>query len=186
MKRTHATVAAAALASIAFLGIAGCSGSGAHGSRAELYDSVSGLASDSTVVLAGTVEEQNVVQDIPDGGDFTLSTVTVAETAKADTEHPAGSTLVVRQHGTEGEPGPAGLLEKGKTYLLYLTPSGLDGDLASQFYVTGGSAGIYVTEQNEAARSAGGVVEGTEFTKQQSDEGDQLPEQLTLDEALQG
>lgn len=179
------TVAAAAVLALSAVSLTGCSSSHGEGSRVELYNSVPALADDSIIVVAGTVSSQKTVSDIPNSGEFTLSTFTVAKTAKTDSNHPAGSTLVVRQHGTESKPGPGALLEPGKTYLLYLTPSGLDGDLASQFYVTGGTAGIYETEQNAAARSAG-VTGDTEFTKAPSDEGDKLPAELTLEDALKG
>lgn len=185
MKHNAVAAIAATLAALTALSLAGCSSSHSDGSRAEIYDSVTTLAGDSSLVFAGTVQDQETASDIPGGGDFTLSTVVVSATAKTDADHPAGSTVVVRQHGTESSPGPGELLTKGKTYLLYLTPSGLEGDLASQFYVTGGTAGMYVTEQSSAARTTGEVTDGTEFTKAPSDEGDDLPTQLTLDDALQ-
>lgn len=178
----------AAIGVLAFSSIAltGCSSSHAVGSRAELYDSVSALAADSSIILSGTVQEQEIADDIPGGGVFTLSTVVVDTTAKTDSNHPDGSTVVVRQHGSASDPGPGAMLAQGKTYLLYLHPSGLDGDLASHFYVTGGTAGVYETEQDTAARSTGGVTGDTEFTKAPSDEGDELPAELTLDDALEG
>ncbi len=183
MNRTSIALAAVT-AALAAAALTGCSTSHAEGSRAVLYDSVPSLAGDSSIVLTGTVQDQKTASDIPNSGHFTISTVVVAATAKTDSAHPAGSTVVVRQHGTTDNPGPGALLEQGKTYLLYLTPSGLDGDLGSQFYITGGTAGVYETEQNVAARSA--VPKDTEFTKAPSDEGDKLPAELTLEDALRG
>jgi hypothetical protein len=185
MKRTITTAAAVGSIVISALALTGCSTSHAEGSRVELYDSVPALAEDSSVVLSGTVREQKTATDIPGGGEFTLSTVVVGATAKTDASQPTGSTVVVRQLGSASTEGPAPLLEQGRTYLLYLTPSGLDGDLASQFYVTGGTAGVYETQQNAAARSTG-VTGDTEFTKAPSDEGDELPAELTLADALKG
>jgi hypothetical protein len=144
---------------------------------------VASLAGDSSIVLAGTVQDQEIASDMPGGGEFTLSTVGISATAKTDANHPDGSTVVVRQHGTAGDPGPGSLLTEGRTYLLYLTPSGMDGDLASQFSVTGGTAGIYAKHRS-AVRSPTTVVESTEFTGTSSDEGDHLPAQLTLGDAL--
>ncbi|MGU3410490.1 hypothetical protein ACLBWP_10305 [Microbacterium sp. M1A1_1b] len=185
MKTT--SIIAIASAGLLTIGLAGCAdASGSSGSRVKLYDSVPTLAGDSSIVISGTVESQKTANDIPNGGDFTLSTVEVAATAKSDAAHPAGSSVVVRQHGSQKTPGPGALLETGKTYLLYLTPSGLDGQLASQFYITGGTAGVYETQQNAGARSTGNVTEDTEFTKAPSDEGDTLPTELTLADALNG
>jgi hypothetical protein len=184
MKRTIIAITAAGILAA---GLAGCSSaSTSEGSRVQLYDSVSALADDSSIIVAGTVSSQKTVADIPNGGNFTLSTFTVTKSAKTDSGHPDGSTITVRQIGSPKASGPAPFLEQGKSYLLYLHPSELDGDLASHFYVTGGSAGIYETQQNAAARSAGGVTEDTEFTKAPSDEGDSLPAELTLDDALNG
>jgi hypothetical protein len=186
MNRIITIAAAAAVLSFGAVSLTGCSSSHAEGSRVELYDSVPDLAADSSIVVSGTVQQQKTATDIPGSDEFTLSTVVIDATAKTDSDHPSGSSVVVRQHGNRDTEGPGPLLEQGKTYLLYLTPSGLDGDLASQFYVTGGTAGIYETQQNAAARSAGGVAEDTEFTKAPSDEGDKLPAELTLEDALNG
>ncbi len=184
MKRTIIAIAAAGVLA---LGLSSCSSAfTSEGSRVQLYDSVSALADDSSIVVAGTVSDQKTVSDIPNGGQFTLSTLTVTKSAKTDSAHPDGSTIIVRQIGSPKTSGPAPFLEQGKAYLLYLHPSELEGELASHFYVTGGSAGIYETQQNAAARSSGGVTEDTEFTKAPSDEGDDLPEALTLDDALKG
>lgn len=66
----------------------------------------------------------------------------------------------------------------GSTYLLYLTPSGLSGALAGQYYVTGGTAGLYT------AGSSGGAARSTSsFSHIKSDEGDRLPADVTLADA---
>lgn len=184
MKRT---VIAIASASVLAVGLAGCSSAfSSGGSRAELYDSVASLADDSSIIVAGTVESQETVSDVPDGGASTLSTFTVAKSAKTDCSHPDGSTITVRQVGSPKTSGPAPFLEPGGSYLLYLHPSGLDGDRAAHFFVTGGSAGIYELQQNAAVRSSGNVSGATAFTKAPSDEGDTLPAELTLDDAVTG
>jgi len=185
MNRTITVAAAAGVLTLSAIALTGCSSPHSAGSRVELYDSVPALAADSSIVLSGIVQDQKTANDIPGGSEFTLSTVEVSATAKTDASHPAGSTVVVRQHGSEGNPGPGAMLEQGETYLLYLSPSGLDGDLASQFSVTGGTAGVYETKQNTAARNAA-VTESTVFTKAPSDEGDDLPASLTLGDALKG
>lgn len=180
MNRTITVAAAAGVLTLSAIALTGCSSPHSAGSRVELYDSVPALAADSSIV-----QDQKTANDIPGGSEFTLSTVEVSATAKTDASHPAGSTVVVRQHGSAGNPGPGAMLEQGETYLLYLSPSGLDGDLASQFSVTGGTAGVYETKQNTAARNAA-VTESTVFTKAPSDEGDDLPASLTLGDALKG
>jgi hypothetical protein len=167
------TLAAAALLAAGLLTVAGCS-SESSGSRARMYDSVSSMADDSSLVVTGTVGEQRVADDVADAGSTTLSTVRVVDTAKTDADHPAGSTVVVRQHGTARSSDPGMLLEEGSTYLLYLAPSALDGDLASQYFVTGGAAGVYVGE------------DGRSDFRRGMDEGDELPDRLTLADALHG
>ncbi|WJY00377.1 hypothetical protein [Curtobacterium sp. 458] len=184
MQRTLIAIIAAGVFALC---LTGCSSAfTSEGSRVQLYDSVPALAGDSSIVVAGTVSSQETVSDLSEGGVFTLSTFTVTKSAKTDSAHPDGSTITVRQIGSPKTSGPAPFLEQGKSYLLYLHPSELEGELATHFFVTGGSAGIYEMQQSDAARSAGGVTEDTEFTKAPSDEGDELPEVLTLDEALQG
>lgn len=186
--KKHITIAGAFLLSTAVVaGLSGCSSSEAHGSRAQLYSSVDALASDSSIVVAGTVTEQHTARDVANEGDFTLSTVTVVEAPKSDAAHAPGTSVVVRQIGSSGQPGPAELLSPGKTYLLYLTPSGLSGDLASQFYVTGGTAGLYeaagVPKTNQRSATTA-VTDGTTFTHTDSDEGDSLPSTIVLPDAV--
>lgn len=83
---------------------------------------------------------------------FTLSTLELQGTpAKGEGLEPSDK-VSVRLLGSADQAGPAPLLKVGGIYLLYLTPSGLDGELASQFNVTGGTAGLYGIEP--AATSA--------------------------------
>lgn len=179
MKITHVkrTVQMGAVLAAATLALVACSAgvetSGSHGSRVEFYNSVEALTADSSVVVVGTVVEQRSVTDIDPETPFTISTIEVVSSEKGDG---AASPLEVRQLGSSEESGPAPLLESGETYLLFLTPSGLDGDLASQFYVTGGNAGIYVAPQS-AARSTEGAT-ATTFEQVEAEEGDELPAQL--------
>jgi hypothetical protein len=167
------TVVAAVLLAAGLVTVTGCS-SGSSGSRARMYDSVGSMADDSSLVVTGTVGAQRVANDVANAGPTTLSTVRLVDTAKTDAEHPAASTVVVRQHGTDRSSHPGMLLRQGSTYLLYLTPSALDGDLAEQFFVTGGAAGIYIAEDGR-----------TDF-RRGMDEGDDLPARLSLADALHG
>ncbi|PYY36417.1 hypothetical protein [Curtobacterium sp. MCBD17_030] len=167
------TLVAAALLAAGVVTVTGCS-SASSGSRARMYDSVSSMADHSSLVVTGTVRQQRVANDVADADPTTLSTVRIVATAKTDPDHPVGSTVVVRQHGTTRSSGPGMLLEDGGTYLLYLMPSALDGDLADQYFVTGGAAGVYVGEDGR-----------TDF-RRGTDEGDELPTHLTLADALRG
>ena len=168
--RRH-TLVAAALVAVGLVSVTACA-SGSSGSRARMYDSVSSMADSSSLVVTGTVDEQRVTNDVANAGPTTLSTVRVVDTAKTDADHPAGSTIIVRQRGTAGSSHPGMLLRQGTTYLLYLGPSALEGDLAEQFFVTGGAAGVYVAEDGR-----------TDF-RRGMDEGDDLPARLRLADAL--
>lgn len=69
--------------------------------------------------------------------------------------------------GTPESPGPTSFMRGGATYLLFLTAA--DTDARSDLYrATGGTAGVW------------GVVEGS--YSRLADEGDRLPEKVTLAE----
>ncbi|GAA5203339.1 MULTISPECIES: hypothetical protein [Microbacterium] len=170
--------AATALIALA-LGLAGCAGGDPtghmDGSRVELYDSVRGIAADASLIAVGEVTEQEVVQeDIP----YTLSTFAIEREfspAVLGRDVPAGapkiegSEVVVRQMGAAGTELPYPILEPGQRYLLFLSPSMLEGEKATQLYITGGSAGIY-------------SIEGNAFVHGPFTEGDTLPGKLTAND----
>lgn len=171
-------------------GLTGCSTPGTvhiGGSRSELYDSVEGIAADSSLVAVVELTGQEILTpssniDIP----YTLSTVSLVDTfAPAGlagelrrgitaTAAEPGSQIVVRQMGTAEMETPAPILKSGRKYLLFLTPSMLEGEAASQFSVTGGSAGVFDAPDDVAARG-----EDATFTHAPYEEGDKLPETLT-------
>ncbi|KRB37026.1 hypothetical protein ASD93_13535 [Microbacterium sp. Root180] len=174
MNEIQRTIAAAAVAaSIACLGA--CSATQTvhmEGSRVELYDSVKGIVADSSVVAVVDVHHQEVVKD---DIEYTLSTATIIEKfspaglgveVPADTPHLAGETVVVRQMGVEGMELPYAILRSGEKYLLFLSPTVLKKDGLAQYYITGGSAGLY-------------SVDGDRFVHGPFEEGDQLPNALT-------
>ena len=101
--------------------------------------------------------------------DFTLSTFEVQSTQKGE----ASGVITVRQTGSTRQTPPTGLLGVGQRYLLYLTPSGLSGEQASQFYVTGMNAGIY--KAAEGAQTGGETSSGSTFTQADPDPADNLP-----------
>ncbi|MGH3689582.1 MAG: hypothetical protein ACRDT7_05450 [Microbacterium sp.] len=151
------------------------------GSRHTLYSEVSALSADSEAIVDVVVESQDVVQEeIP----YTLSTVTViaplhpkglAINKDVSAEVSPEEQIVIRQMGSvDEEKVPAPLLEVGNRYLLFITSTKLEGDAASQFYITGVSAGIYQTESSTDAR--GGDVT---YAHVDQDSGDNLPPTLT-------
>jgi hypothetical protein len=168
----HARNAAAAMVVVALmLGAAGCSSSApsdesSAGSRATLYDSVDELAADSTAIINGVVTDQFTEGDatvsvIPvDNVPFSPQLAANAGTPPSDVQ--VGDTVQVRQ-----DPSSRPLLEIGKEYFLWLTPTMLPGAAASQFFVTGSNAGIYISDGDAARRAA-------------PDSGDDLPATITI------
>ena len=153
-------------------------------SRVKMYDSVKAITDDSDLVVVGTVADQKVVQDIDDETDFTLSTVKVITTKKGDA---GDETVVVRQTGSTKNQTAGAMMKTGSTYLLFLVHSGLSGDLASQYYVTGADAGIYLASATAKAKAHTGTateqdISGETFNRVNSDSGDNLPATLTVDE----
>lgn len=155
---------------------------GSHASRVELYPSIKSMVKDSAVVVVGTVTDRRVSADITPDLDFTISSLTVDSVEKSNGTIDSGHSIEVRQVGSEDQLGPAPLMTVGSTYLLYLTPSGLEGELATQFYVTGGNAGLYAAaagSREGQARSANAMA----FEQVQREPSETLPSELTLDEA---
>lgn len=198
MKKT--VLAIAATGSVLLCALTGCSapsagtttgGSGSHASRVQFYDSIPDLADDSTAVVVATVGDQHEANDITEDTDFTLSDVTVVEAPKPDEATQPGATITVRQFGSKEQPPVATLLEPGRTYLLYLTATGLDGELGSQYYVTGSSAGLYESDESSVSRRAAASDTAT-FTKvpaleaeaEPDGEADSLPNQVVLSDAI--
>ena len=135
--------------------LTGCAAvtSGGEVSRVRLYGSVSEMAEDSALVVTGRVVETKTVRDFDDETDFTLSTVEVLESNDAK----VGDLLTVRQFGSDKQEPVVPLLVTGHEYLLFLTSSGLKGDLATHYYVTGCNACIY--ELADESKARGGVRE---------------------------
>ncbi|MCI1964497.1 MAG: hypothetical protein LKJ18_10215 [Ancrocorticia sp.] len=145
-----------------------------NASVAEVYTSLSAISNGSDVVVVGTVTGQNVVRDITETDDFTISEFKVTDVIKGDVAE--GDTLEVRQIGSSGEGMDSeseALLSSDQTYLLYLVHSGLDGDLASQYYVTGANAGIYMAD----------TAESTAFVHVADDSESDIPDEVSLTKA---
>jgi hypothetical protein len=150
---------------LAVLVLAGCATSGSSGSRSELYDSIAGIAADSTLVVVGRV----TLQEDDDSPQATVvSTLEIVErflptglgSGLPGTRLPdkIGDTVQVRQ---VVEP----YMQRGESYLVFLRPSELPGDASGQYFTTGADAGVY-------------HVEGTNFVHAEF-EGDTLPTTLT-------
>lgn len=146
-------------------------------SRVKLYETLDDLAADSSLIVIGTAEAVEVTHDIDGLTPFSVFNVAVSEVLKGDVA--VGDTVVMRQTGGEGDPG---VLEDGQTALLYLTPTGLDGELASQYYPVGVTAGVYVLDGDVAALSADNDSAAT-FSHTVTDTGDSIPNVLSLEEA---
>ena len=176
---------APAVALAVVTGAAGCSGAGqvgadggstsnqqhssddgeAHASRVKFYGSLKAITKDSAVVVVGTAGPQTVADDLNTGLDFTLTSFTVDTVLKHKDVPPKGSSVIVRQDGSGSVPPSAKLLETGKEYLLFLTASGLPGDLASQYYVTGANAGLYVDAADAPPPVASTQADGAASSK---------------------
>lgn len=130
--------------------LSGCAPS-SSGSRHTLYDDIDGLAADSSSIVVGTVSEQTAVDD---------GAVSSVEVTNAPTNPQLGGNLAERGNSiavgdtVEVRQVAAPFLEVGTEYLLFLTPSMLEGDAATQFYVTGADAGIYIRDGDEFRRVA--------------------------------
>ncbi|WP_435094059.1 hypothetical protein [Clavibacter michiganensis] len=158
-------------------------GSHTHGSRHTLYGSLAALADDSVGIVAGTVVAQREVADLGPSAPATVSTVRVAKVAKAAHGVAVGGTVEVRQIGTAAQPGPATMLQAGSAYLLYLRPSRLPGDAASQWFVTGGTAGIFAAPDSDVGTDSASGPSAT-FARIDHEQGDVLPERVAADHAL--
>ena len=157
-------ISGAALGVVLAAALAACTTTGSSGSRHKLYDSIDALAAESSVIVVGTVTEQR--------GDTTttISSVEVSNTpanpqlgAGLDGEHVpvvVGDAVEVRQD-------VAPFLAPGGEYMLFLTPSMLPGDAASQYFITGAEAGLYQRD-------------GDRFRRVVMDSGDTLPETITV------
>ncbi|KRF08951.1 hypothetical protein ASH00_04545 [Arthrobacter sp. Soil782] len=153
----------------------------AHAARVKLYPSLKSMADDSTAVVVGTVTAQRVAADIDPATDFTISTISVTSAKRSNGSVKSGTTVEVRQFGSANQVPLVPLMEVGGTYLVYLTASGLPGELGTQFYVTGSNAGLYQAAVSGPLRQ--GDISKTVFTQVAAEEGEALPAETTVDQA---
>lgn len=192
------------LSVVMLTGLIGCAGglfgstnigNGTHGSsisRAELYSSVQNLTDASDLVIIGRVIDTSVVQDIDGVTDFTLLRVSVLRTIHGDAGAAGNSAIIVRQTGSPSQGPSEALLAKDDVAMLFLVESGLSGDLAKQYYVTGVTAGLYRANVTAAALQSGAPLTtaqafadggaGTKlrFDRVDAESGDGLPASLTI------
>jgi hypothetical protein len=140
--------------------------SGSSGSRHTLYESFDAIAADSSAIVVGAVALQRTE------GDTTISSFVVESS-------PTNPQLGANVDGGANPIEPGDVVEvrqmtdpwlvRGGQYALFLTPSMLSGDAASQYFVTGAEAGIYVRD-------------GDVFRRVAADSGDTLPDTMELGE----
>lgn len=165
--------------------LSGCvtTSTGTSGSRHKLYESLTDLIGDAGRVVAGSVVSQT--ETVEHELTLTVSTfeverefqpeslgVELHERARPENalgplparQPGAGETIVIRQYGSAtAQTNVAPLLIPGETYLLFINLSGLEGSAASQYYVTGSDAGIYLeagvpSEFERVSKEAGDVL----------------------------
>jgi hypothetical protein len=180
MKRVRTLSSAFAVVSIVVL-LTACASADlmSSGSRVKLYTSLKGLAADSSLVaqIAITDQDEHVATDSSSA--YTSSVATIEATfrptglpasSSLDTAYGPGSEIVVRQltlKGTVAEGGGPALVNGGK-YLVFLVPSGVPSAGINEFYITGGTAGLFTV-----------MDEGRTFAWRGS-EGDSLPAELAI------
>ncbi|WP_270410257.1 hypothetical protein [Brachybacterium paraconglomeratum] len=132
---------------------------GTHGNRSRIYGSLEELRADSDLVIKATVPNPlEVTKREEDAGTFTYedieTTLPVLESSVVGTRGEGVDDLssgpdevtVIQLGNAEMSEVPAPLLEAGKTYVLFLTLSGLPGDDANKFFVTCSDAGIFLED----------------------------------------
>ena len=135
-----------------------------------MYDSLDSLARDSSAIVVGSVTNQR--QESSEGFTTTISTIEVTNTptnpqlgANLDPESTpvaVGDLIQVRQDLQHPS-----VLDPGQEYLLYLTPSMLPGNEATDFFITGAVAGAYLKD-------------GDKFTRVETGSGDDLPDTIDI------
>lgn len=147
---------------------------GSTTSRVRLYDSLAEMADDSDKVAVVRVRRQWTAADITPETDFTLSEV---EAVLSRSRDGVGDRLVVRQFGSSNQPAPVPLLKVGRAYLLFLTSSGLEGELASHYYVTGSNAGIFVSR--DASLRSTAELKKAQFHQVLPTPGERIPQEIS-------
>lgn len=164
------------ISAVSIIVLAACSGQGntqhLEMSRVKAFHSVSELAHESTVVVVGKVVGQSESFDVDPEIPVTISKIKVEGHKKGMSP----AFVLVRQIAGGVGDSEVHLLEVGRSYLLYLTASGLDGKLGKQFYITGVDSGIFeatVTTESD-----------NKYKRTSHLDGDVLPETVSESESL--
>lgn len=155
------------------VGSGGEGSSTSMGSRVKLYRSLDELVRDSSAVLTGTVVAE---QPLTDDSGYSRWVLRVGKAYSpkglgdgvggAAPMPEAGTDVSVRHFAGGGVVTSVGQpLAVGQRYLLFLSPTGIPGASANQFFITGAGAGTY-------------LAEGDEYRRARAD-GDTLPATLT-------
>ena len=154
------------------------------GSRVKLYNSIKELAADSTLVASIDVTSQKEYPETDSASAYTASTAEITAIfqtaglpgdARLDQKFSAGEEIVIRQLATGNsvsEDGSKIVIDASGSYLVFLVESGVPGASGNEFYITGGTAGLF----------------GADGDKYQwlGNEGDKLPNSLTAADLQQG
>ena len=138
--------------------------------RVQSFQNIGELIDSSNLVVTGTVVKEEIVTDAVKDAPVLESTFEI-KTVLAGAVPGGKSTVVVRMYTSTSNQDKSNVLKVGSDYMLFLTDSGLKGDLASQYYVTGYEAGAYVADS-----TTDGV---TTYKRLIKTEGDVLPATLT-------
>lgn len=168
------------LAAISFA-LTGCGGAGAPDDesrgvpdRAYFYESLDELAGDSDLIVTGLATSHEERREASDPSlDWTITTVKIASTIKSEAGDLTGTTIVVRQTGSKAHPiRDWPLLVQDETYLLALKKSDGPDALPSEYFISGGSAGMY--KASDDLRDGASV-----FSAVARSSGDDLPKDVT-------
>lgn len=179
MKLNRNKVVAAVLAALMLVsGLSACgtNSSGNGMSRVKLYSSVSEMQGDSDAVIIGKVQSDgDTVKDVDASTSFTLAKVQVLSVVSGSVGDK--TEVTVRQTGTK-DTASGSLLAKDDTVMLFLVKSGLPGDKAEQYYITGSTAGVYRASGDASTASA--QASDATFQRVDGDSGDSLPGEIRL------
>jgi len=170
-------IVVAGLAALVLSGCAPTPQTYASGSRSHIYSSIEELKQDASASITGKVTSQEVTRD-QYGKTITLSSFEIASIEDLPLDDGAGSknlvtggTVTIRQLGSPTDTQPVSpILKVEESYLLFVNPSGLEGSDATQYFITGNTAGYY--EKSDSGR-------GDDQYVKVGDEGDSLPETLS-------
>jgi hypothetical protein len=145
------------VAGVSVLSLAACAPAEtfSSGSRVELYNSIEELAADSTLVADIVVTSHKEYPETDSASPYTASTAEIKavfrpaglpEDATPTEKFGPGETIVIRQLATGNsvsEDGKKIIIGTSGSYLVFLVGSGVPGASGNEFYITGGTAGLF-------------------------------------------